>query len=144
MLQGKKGKLKRKVQHCMFALQSRETQESNHSKPKIRQGMGWLGRVGKQGANNPSLCQVSRASHIAAPTTYQNLTCSTILGWWAERQSGWNWANKKWGEAARLIFTGDLNHNSAQVTFYIFSPLFLFNLWKQLHSQLNSVKQLLQ
>lgn len=40
MLWGKKRKLKKKVQHCTFALQSRETEESNHSKPKIRQGKG--------------------------------------------------------------------------------------------------------
>lgn len=145
MLKEKKCELKRKVQCCMFALQSKETQESRYSKPKSIQGMegvGWLGK--KWGASHSGLSQISRASRTAAPIPHLSLTCNTNLGLWAQRHSGWNRADKKWGEAAKLIFTGDLNHNSVQVTFYEFSPLLLFNLWKQLHSQLNSVKQLLQ
>lgn len=67
-----------------------------------------------------------------------SITHTTSKAWpatltWAWEQKGIQAEIKQirmWGEAAKLIFTGDLNHHSGQVTFYIFSPLFLFNLWK--------------
>lgn len=132
MLKEKKCELKREVYYCMFAFQSKETQDSRHNKPKSIQSteqVGWLEKKlghkltwfkpDKQGFSYSSTHTTSKA-WPATPT-------------WAWEQRGIQAEIKQirmWGEAAKLIFTGDLNHNSGQVTFYIFSPLFLFNLWK--------------